>query len=128
MSTRIGINGFGRIGRQTLKAILERHVAPSGQVGGCDHHAAPRIERARRRDADADRIRPAIGASRLPHLDGQLTEPAHDIVDARLVVRRRGATPDDLQLGGDERRADLGAAEIDRQDRLVGGLVHDSQF
>lgn len=25
MSTRIGINGFGRIGRQTLKAILERH-------------------------------------------------------------------------------------------------------
>ena len=23
--TRIGINGFGRIGRQTLKAILERH-------------------------------------------------------------------------------------------------------
>ena len=26
MSTRIGINGFGRIGRQTLKAILERHA------------------------------------------------------------------------------------------------------
>jgi len=25
VSTRIGINGFGRIGRQTLKAILERH-------------------------------------------------------------------------------------------------------
>ena len=25
MITRIGINGFGRIGRQTLKAILERH-------------------------------------------------------------------------------------------------------
>ena len=25
MSTRIGINGFGRIGRQSLKAILERH-------------------------------------------------------------------------------------------------------
>ena len=25
MSTRIGINGFGRIGRQTLKAMLERH-------------------------------------------------------------------------------------------------------
>ncbi len=25
MSTRVGINGFGRIGRQTLKAILERH-------------------------------------------------------------------------------------------------------
>ncbi len=23
--TRIGINGFGRIGRQTLKAIIERH-------------------------------------------------------------------------------------------------------
>jgi len=27
VSTRIGINGFGRIGRQTLKAILERHPA-----------------------------------------------------------------------------------------------------
>ena len=25
MSSRIGINGFGRIGRQTLKAIIERH-------------------------------------------------------------------------------------------------------
>jgi glyceraldehyde 3-phosphate dehydrogenase len=26
VTTRIGINGFGRIGRQTLKAILERHA------------------------------------------------------------------------------------------------------
>ena len=26
MTTRIGINGFGRIGRQTLKAVLERHA------------------------------------------------------------------------------------------------------
>ncbi|MDQ3879620.1 MAG: glyceraldehyde 3-phosphate dehydrogenase N-terminal domain-containing protein, partial [Chloroflexota bacterium] len=25
MTTRIGINGFGRIGRQTLKAMLERY-------------------------------------------------------------------------------------------------------
>ncbi len=25
MTTRIGINGFGRIGRQTLKAMIERH-------------------------------------------------------------------------------------------------------
>src|SRR3954465_15806089 len=25
MAVRVGINGFGRIGRQTLKAILERH-------------------------------------------------------------------------------------------------------
>src|SRR5674476_339971 len=25
MATRIGINGFGRIGRQTLRAIIERH-------------------------------------------------------------------------------------------------------
>src|SRR6266581_2930737 len=25
MVTRIGINGFGRIGRQSLRAILERH-------------------------------------------------------------------------------------------------------
>ncbi|MGH2345259.1 MAG: glyceraldehyde 3-phosphate dehydrogenase NAD-binding domain-containing protein, partial [Chloroflexota bacterium] len=25
MTTRVGINGFGRIGRQTLRAILERH-------------------------------------------------------------------------------------------------------
>jgi glyceraldehyde 3-phosphate dehydrogenase len=27
VTTRIGINGFGRIGRQTLKAILERHAS-----------------------------------------------------------------------------------------------------
>ena len=26
MATRIGINGFGRIGRQSMKAILERHA------------------------------------------------------------------------------------------------------
>src|SRR5579862_2482937 len=26
MATRLGINGFGRIGRQTLKAALERHA------------------------------------------------------------------------------------------------------
>src|SRR5438876_3921950 len=25
MATRVGINGFGRIGRQSLKAMLERH-------------------------------------------------------------------------------------------------------
>src|SRR5438093_3662072 len=27
MPTRIGINGFGRIGRQVLKAVKERHAA-----------------------------------------------------------------------------------------------------
>ena len=27
MTTRVAINGFGRIGRQTLRAILERHPA-----------------------------------------------------------------------------------------------------
>ena len=30
MTTRIGINGFGRIGRQSLKALLER--APDVEV------------------------------------------------------------------------------------------------
>ena len=25
MATRVGINGFGRIGRQVLRAIMERH-------------------------------------------------------------------------------------------------------
>ncbi len=33
MTTRIGINGFGRIGRQTLKAILERHPKELEVVG-----------------------------------------------------------------------------------------------
>jgi glyceraldehyde 3-phosphate dehydrogenase len=33
MTTRIGINGFGRIGRQSLKAILERHPAELEVVG-----------------------------------------------------------------------------------------------
>lgn len=33
MTTRIGINGFGRIGRQTLKAILERHPDELEVVG-----------------------------------------------------------------------------------------------
>ena len=29
MTTRIAINGFGRIGRQSLRAILERHPGSS---------------------------------------------------------------------------------------------------
>lgn len=33
MTTRIGINGFGRIGRQTLKAMLERHPDELEVVG-----------------------------------------------------------------------------------------------
>jgi glyceraldehyde 3-phosphate dehydrogenase len=33
MTTRIGINGFGRIGRQTLKAIMERHADELEVVG-----------------------------------------------------------------------------------------------
>ena len=33
MTTRIGINGFGRIGRQSLKAILERHPGELEVVG-----------------------------------------------------------------------------------------------
>ena len=33
MTTRIGINGFGRIGRQTLKAMLERHPDDLEVVG-----------------------------------------------------------------------------------------------
>ncbi len=33
MTTRIGINGFGRIGRQTLKAIMERHSDELEVVG-----------------------------------------------------------------------------------------------
>ena len=33
MTTRIGINGFGRIGRQTLKAILDRHADELQVVG-----------------------------------------------------------------------------------------------
>jgi glyceraldehyde 3-phosphate dehydrogenase len=33
VTTRIGINGFGRIGRQTLKAILERHPDELEVVG-----------------------------------------------------------------------------------------------
>ncbi|HLZ22779.1 MAG TPA: type I glyceraldehyde-3-phosphate dehydrogenase [Ktedonobacterales bacterium] len=33
MTTRVGINGFGRIGRQSLKAILERHPGEIEVVG-----------------------------------------------------------------------------------------------
>ncbi|HLJ82298.1 MAG TPA: type I glyceraldehyde-3-phosphate dehydrogenase [Ktedonobacterales bacterium] len=33
MATRVGINGFGRIGRQSLKAILERHPSEIEVVG-----------------------------------------------------------------------------------------------
>ena len=36
MSARVGINGFGRIGRQSLKALLEREVpiVPVVAIGG----------------------------------------------------------------------------------------------
>ena len=33
MATKVGINGFGRIGRQVLKAIMERYPSESGSCG-----------------------------------------------------------------------------------------------
>src|SRR3712207_3921356 len=33
MATKVGINGFGRIGRQALKAMLERHADAIEVVG-----------------------------------------------------------------------------------------------
>ena len=41
MAIRVGINGFGRIGRQTLKAIIER--APSLEVVAINDLVAPEM-------------------------------------------------------------------------------------
>ena len=52
--TRIGINGFGRIGRQTLKAIIERHpddleVVAINDLAPTATRRPPTSRRARRR-------------------------------------------------------------------------------
>ena len=63
---------------------------------------------------------PRIGAD----LGGHVADPCDDRLDPLLIARRHGAPCVNRQVGGDERRADLGAAEVDRQDRPIGELVH----
>jgi len=101
---------------------------PRGQVRRRDDDAAPRIERAGRGDADTDRRgqagSPRIGAD----LGGNLADPCDDRLDPFLIARRNGTPCVNRQVGGDERRADLGASEVDRQDRPIGELVHVRPF
>ena len=79
---------------------------------------------ARRGDANRDRLQQARGHRFVPHGDGQVAD-AHNHRVGAILVARRGSTPSvHSEVGGDERRADPGASEVDRQDRPLVQLVH----
>jgi hypothetical protein len=107
-----------------LDALGEWHVAPTGKVGRRHHHTAPCIERPRRRDADADRIGQALRLGRVPNLGCQAADALDDGVDPFLIIGVNRAAGRDHKVGAQIRSANAGAAEVDRQDRLAGCLIH----
>ena len=73
--------------------------------------------RARRGDANRDRLRQARGHRFVPHGDGQVAD-AHNHRVGAILVARRGSTPSvHSEVGGDERRAILRLKSIARTDR-----------
>ena len=67
MTVRVGINGFGRIGRQSLKAILER--APDLEVEGEMHGDAALSEEIRNRVYPDSRLKGEANLLIMPNLD-----------------------------------------------------------
>ena len=86
------------------------------------------VERAGGRDADAGRGREAVSGGLGAHLGDHLDDPGDDRLDAVLVVGRLSTAAVDRSVRGDERGTDLGAAEVDRQDRALGCVLHDESF
>jgi hypothetical protein len=107
-----------------LHARCERDVTPAREVGRCDHDPLPRIERTRRRDADPDGIRQAGALRVLAHGECGGADPIDHGLYPLLVTSLHGTTARDDKVGADMRGADLGSAEVDRQDRPVGYLFH----
>ncbi len=52
MATRVGINGFGRIGRQALKAMMRRHGDDIVGINGFGRIARPARQATIRRPGD----------------------------------------------------------------------------
>ena len=60
----------------------------------------------------------------LTHVASGRADPIDHRFHALLVTSLQGTTARDGKVGADVRGADLGPAEIDRQDRPVGYLIH----
>jgi len=58
------------------------------------------------------------------HDAGGGADPINHGFHALLVTGLQGTTARNGKVGADVRGADLGSAEIDRQDRSVGYLIH----
>ena len=110
MTVRVGINGFGRIGRQSLKAILERGKdVAEGSLAG-DPACAELMDRARRAIAAAcvgyvntfNPHRIVIGGSIAEAEGERLLGPIRSAIAAeafQVVARRVRVVP--AGLGGD---------------------------
>ena len=115
-------------GRQVERlghARAQRHVAPAGEVRG---RTARRPATGRAGRATEIPTPTGLGKARRAcvgtDLGGHLADPGDDRVDPLLVARGHGTSFMHREVGGDQRRADLGATEVDRQDRPIGELVH----
>ena len=140
MSTRVGINGFGRIGRQSLKALIERapdvevvavndlvdaemnallfkHDSTYGTYPGdvragrfLDHHRRPRDQDPRRKGPG----RPAVGRSRRRHRPRE-HRPLHGCGQGARAHQRRCEE-------GHHQRPGQGRGHHDRPRRQRGQL------
>ena len=77
-----------------------------------------------RRDPDSHRIGQAGALGVLAHGAGGIADAIDHGFYALLVTGLQGTTARDGKVRADVRGADLGPAEIDRQDRPVGYLIH----
>jgi hypothetical protein len=119
----VALQEDGEAGR-LVDPLGEGHIPPALEIRRRDHHARPRVERTGCRDAEADRIgQPGIlgGA---PDVVRQAADAMHDGVYTLLIVGIDCDPRRECQIWTQIRGANAGTAQVDRQDRLGGRLIH----
>jgi hypothetical protein len=116
----------GRHAQRVPEAVGDGDVRPAVEVRRHEDHAAPGVERPGRRDAETDRRRQALVGGVAPDRVGHVGDAAENRVDALLVAGRLGAASVNDEVGCDKGRADLRSAEVDREDRPSGFVLHAS--
>jgi hypothetical protein len=96
----------------------DRDVVPAGQVRGRLQQTRGRVERAPARDADcAHRAQPGLRDRLVAHRE----QPADDGLRALVAARGADAEPVHAPVWGDHGDGELGAADVEREDRRAGG-------
>ena len=109
MTTRVGINGFGRVGRQSLKALIERAPGHRGR-----RHQRPGARRARRAPVQARLHVWNVPGRRRPHSDDLL------IVDGRQIRVFQEKGPRQPAVGRPRRRHRAGEHRLFTTPRRPG--------